>query len=1322
MDESGRPARPWRRLTALLAVAFVLVGAVAGTIRWLVGSTGGLRLVVRAVDVLTPAHVRAETPRGALATGFGFGRLQIAVGRTEVDILDLSADLADVGLAPLRFSFAALSARRVQVRVRPDAATGEAPPASIASPVAVDILRLEVGEFLLRVGPDDAATDLSARAIAGRIALDADGYRIAEGAFEFGRADAPLAATVRGTLGGAAPFALQAEGTLRSQLHDKPLQATLAAHGSLTRFELTASVTGGGAEGALAATVASFESPALRALHLDVRGIDPRLWSPTAPSADLALRADLQPTPGPDFGLAGEIGLANMAPGPVDTGRIPLRTALGRLWWQGEALHVRQVDAHLTHGRAEGDGSLRWGDAVAWEIDARLREVDLAALHTRLRPLRVNGRIAVQRARKVHMLQAELRHQGQFAAQLALDLAVDSERIALRRAALTLGEGMLSAAGEINLTGARAVRLRGEAQALDLARLIEGMAVRLGGEFTLEGTLPPQPSGQLTLRLADSVAFGRPLAGRVAASLSSEQRLAVDADLALRSARLRAAGALDGSDGAITFDVQAPALQELALPLRGALSLQGTLHGHWRAPALSARLLASSLRSDRHVLQALTAALEYGGGQDGAVSVQADANGYRWFGAAPLVVPSARLTVQGRASAHEIRLEASDDRGHVVRIAAAGGLQGDGWAGQLTLARVEGALSLALTDTAPLQIGRAGLRVGPARLSVFGASVEDLTVAVGAGRLQTRGRFAGFRPGDLIARRSTSLLPRAPREPLALRGAWDVTLAQRADGELTIERESGDLYAAAGEQAAMGVTELRLAARLQANALSATLDLRGTQLGRLQASAQARVERDAQAGWRLARQQPWQLMVEADLPSIAWMNALASERIHANVRIGGALAGRVRIEGTPAQPLASGRVSGADLRVAWIEQGVRLENGTLAARIEGDSVILEDLRFVGPPRVQPRDARVAQKLAKLPSGFVAASGRATLPELTGWIQVQAQHLPLLQRPDRWVVATGGANIEFSPRRVQVNGAAAVDAAFVDFSRPDLPTLSADVMVLQTADSPRAREPRVALGFDLGLDAGTAFYLRGAGLQTRVAGAVRLRSEGRGIVRATGALAAEDGVYEGYGQKLKIVRGRVNFQGPPENPGLDILALRTDLPPEAGEIGVSITRTAANPLIRLHADPPRPDAQALSWLVLGRPADQSGQDNAALARAAIGLLAGSGEGLPTTLARQLGIDEIALRSGTVGGSNSLLPRSGVAGNLRGATVGGAGSAQAEIIAIGKRVNEALTIRYEQALTGAAGVVQLSYQLTRRLSLIARAGTENALELVYSFAFD
>jgi translocation and assembly module TamB len=257
---------------------------------------------------------------------------------------------------------------------------------------------------------------------------------------------------------------------------------------------------------------------------------------------------------------------------------------------------------------------------------------------------------------------------------------------------------------------------------------------------------------------------------------------------------------------------------------------------------------------------------------------------------------------------------------------------------------------------------------------------------------------------------------------------------------------------------------------------------------------------------------------------------------------------------------------------------------------------------------------------------------------------------------------------------------------------------------------------VQFGFDLGIDLGSAFYLRGSGLDTRVEGAVRLRNEGRGAIRATGAVEAKDGTYEGFGQKLAIERGRVNFQGAPENPGLDILALRKGLPVD---VGVSITRTAANPLVRLYSDQPMADFEILSWLVLGRPADQTRADNAALVRAATGLLSGSGEGIPTQLARTLGIDEISVRSGQVGGAGSILPRQSVAGSLRGTEVG---TASAEIITIGKRVSDAVTISYEQALSGAANVVQLSYQLSRRLSLVARAGTENALDLVYSIAFD
>jgi translocation and assembly module TamB len=164
--------------------------------------------------------------------------------------------------------------------------------------------------------------------------------------------------------------------------------------------------------------------------------------------------------------------------------------------------------------------------------------------------------------------------------------------------------------------------------------------------------------------------------------------------------------------------------------------------------------------------------------------------------------------------------------------------------------------------------------------------------------------------------------------------------------------------------------------------------------------------------------------------------------------------------------------------------------------------------------------------------------------------------------------------------------------------------------------------------------------------------------------------------------------------------------------------VTITRTAANPLVRLYSDPPQADFETLSWLVLGRPAEASRGDNVALARAAVGLLGGSGEGVPTQLARRLGIDEFSIRTADASGSGSLLPRQSVAGRVRGdpTTLGG------EIVTIGKRLSDDLTLSYEQATTGTSNVVQLSYRLTQRLSVIARAGTENALDLVYSFAFD
>jgi translocation and assembly module TamB len=396
---------------------------------------------------------------------------------------------------------------------------------------------------------------------------------------------------------------------------------------------------------------------------------------------------------------------------------------------------------------------------------------------------------------------------------------------------------------------------------------------------------------------------------------------------------------------------------------------------------------------------------------------------------------------------------------------------------------------------------------------------------------------------------------------------------------------------------------------------------------------------------------------------------------------------------------------------------VRLENGRLLAHLQDDLIVLDELHFSGPPRVQPEDRRAAAAAPADREGSLSANGRLRLGDFSGVIQVAATHLPLLQRPDRWVIASGGGNIETSSKHIQVNGAFAADAGFVGIARAELPSLSDDVVVVRAGEAAEGRERRVALGFDLGLDLGNAFFLTGKGLNTRVEGALRLRSAGRGAVTAVGSIEAVDGVYEGFGQKLKIARGRINFQGAPENPGLDILALRGGLPVE---VGVTITRTAAAPLVRMHSDPPMSDAEALSWLVLGRAPDQGGGENIALAQAAAGLLSGASEGYPTRVARAIGVDEISIRSGTFGIA-SLLPARGVAGSLR-SDEASAATVAGEIITIAKNINDALTLSYEQAISDTTRFLQLNYRLSERLSVVARGGTDNALDLVYSFAFD
>jgi translocation and assembly module TamB len=186
-----------------------------------------------------------------------------------------------------------------------------------------------------------------------------------------------------------------------------------------------------------------------------------------------------------------------------------------------------------------------------------------------------------------------------------------------------------------------------------------------------------------------------------------------------------------------------------------------------------------------------------------------------------------------------------------------------------------------------------------------------------------------------------------------------------------------------------------------------------------------------------------------------------------------------------------------------------------------------------------------------------------------------------------------------------------------------------------------------------------------------------------------------GNYSAYGQRLAIERGILNFAGPIDNPGLNIVALRKNMPVEAG---VAISGTAQLPQVRLTSVPSVPDSEKLSWLVLGHGLENTSGGEFSLLQTAAGALLAQGESvsLETRIAHAAGLDEFALS--------------------------GKGGVESTVLTLGKRLSTRAYLSFEQGLTGASNLAKINYTLTQRLSVRAQTGTESAMDLFYTFSFD
>jgi translocation and assembly module TamB len=240
--------------------------------------------------------------------------------------------------------------------------------------------------------------------------------------------------------------------------------------------------------------------------------------------------------------------------------------------------------------------------------------------------------------------------------------------------------------------------------------------------------------------------------------------------------------------------------------------------------------------------------------------------------------------------------------------------------------------------------------------------------------------------------------------------------------------------------------------------------------------------------------------------------------------------------------------------------------------------------------------------------------------------------------------------------------------------------------------------------------GKSVFFAGRGLDTRLAGELHIAGTVGGELRATGTIRTVGGIYKGYGQNLAIERGVLQFAGPIDNPRLNVLAVRKGL---AVEPGVEVLGSVSRPKVRLVSTPEVPEAEKLSWLVLGRgPSELAPGDASVLLAAATSMLGGNNPG--QDLGKKFGLDEVKIGRADTGNVLGVLPENTVAGRT------GTPSA-AEVVTVGKRLGKDVSLSYEQGLGAAEGALKVAWQLTRRFQVLVRAGYLPGVDAVYRWSF-
>jgi len=615
-----------------------------------------------------------------------------------------------------------------------------------------------------------------------------------------------------------------------------------------------------------------------------------------------------------------------------------------------------------------------------------------------------------------------------------------------------------------------------------------------------------------------------------------------------------------------------------------------------------------------------------------------------------------QLTLRGRRAAHELLLSLQNGVAD-ADLALGGALDDTAWRGTLTRGELGyEQFQLVLQDKADIDY-----RLGDGRLQLSGHCWQQSAASLCFNGQQTLmpERKVDLNLSDFDLAELQPWLPDDLSWQGLLNGQVVLTQSQgRAPvGQVTVRSEDGVIQVRDGQELLdFPYQQLSVDTRLRGRAATAEVRLASEMIGQLAVNAD--IADPAGAQTLTGNYQLSDLKLDFLRPMLPDVDELQLT-----------LNGDGNLSGVLTEPVVTGMLSLRDGLVAGRNLPVSLEQLQADIRIDGTSAQLDSRWSSGE------------------------QGQGTLSGSLGWapldvdLQLRGSALPVNVEPYAQLQVAPDLAITLRDNNLHVGGELAIPEGHIRVR--ELPasavTVSPDVVIV----GQEAAEKGAALGITarVKLNIGDQLRLSAFGLRGRLKGQLEVQEN----LTANGDLQILDGKFRRLGQELELRRALLLFSGPISQPYLNVEAIR-----RVDDViaGLRITGNAASPTSEIFSEPGMSQQEAMSYLVLGRPLGEEG-DNNLLAQAALGLGLAGGAPITRGIGDALGLEDFAVEAE------------------------GSGN-ETQVVASGS-ITDKLSVRYGVGVFEPANQLALRYELTRRLYLEAVSGFASSLDFFYRIDF-